>query len=145
MRPTTWFRKDVHLGLMVCPSCFFLELQKKGKSEDKNAVLSVNKSKAQSSSLEQSGKQDLAKKPSSSAEQGNREIEHDKNNSKCVKTETIHSAAEGNDVQETSEEQESVNEATDVPVQKKRKRCWTCNAKLELAQRELGNCRCSKY
>ena len=69
-----------------------------------------------------------------------------------MKTETV-TAAEGIGPQETSEEQESSNNTTenepdaskDVPVQKKRKRCWTCNAKLELAQRELGNCRCSKY
>ena len=67
-----------------------------------------------------------------------------------MKTET---AAEGIGPQETSQEQESLNNTTEdqpdvsknAPVQKKRKRCWTCNAKLELAQRELGNCRCSKY
>lgn len=69
-----------------------------------------------------------------------------------MKTETV-TAAEGKEAQETSEEQKSSNStienepdvSKDVPVQKKRKRCWTCNAKLELAQRELGNCRCSKY
>lgn len=69
-----------------------------------------------------------------------------------MKTEPV-TAAEGKSSQEISEEQESSNNtiekepdaSKDVPVQKKRKRCWTCNAKLELAQRELGNCRCSKY
>ena len=32
----------------------------------------------------------------------------------------------------------------DRPVQKNKKRCWDCQAKLELAQRELGKCRCGK-
>ena len=67
-----------------------------------------------------------------------------------MKTDT---AAGGKGSQETSQEQKSSNNTTEdqpdvsknAPVQKKRKRCWTCNAKLELAQRELGNCRCSKY
>ena len=30
-------------------------------------------------------------------------------------------------------------------VQRNRKRCWMCKARLELAQRELGNCKCSEY
>lgn len=112
--------------------------------------MSVNKVKVQTSSLAQP-KQDIGKKPSST-EQDNSEIQHEGNNSKCMKTETL-SAAEGQSSQETSEEQESPSNAKEneqdglkeAPVQKKRKRCWTCNAKLELAQRELGNCRCSKY
>lgn len=124
-------------------------MQRKDKPEDKNAAVSVNKA-----NLKQS-KQDLGKESSSTdGHLDNCEIQHDKNNSKCMKTETEPAAAEGNSCQETSEEQESSSNAleneqdnisTDVPVQKKRKRCWTCNAKLELAQRELGNCRCSKY
>lgn len=28
------------------------------------------------------------------------------------------------------------------PVQKNKKKCWVCKAKLELAQRELGGCKC---
>ena len=32
----------------------------------------------------------------------------------------------------------------DLPQQKNRKRCWTCNSKLELAQRALGECKCGK-
>lgn len=131
-------------------SRFYSELQRKGKSEDKNAAVSMNKAKVETSSLKQS-KQDLGKDPSST-EQDNLEIQHEGNNSKCMKTETV-SAAEGKSSQESSEEQESSSNviendqdvSKDVPVQKKRKRCWTCNAKLELAQRELGNCRCSKY
>ena len=31
------------------------------------------------------------------------------------------------------------------PVQKNKKKCWVCKAKLELAQRELGGCKCGKY
>lgn len=30
------------------------------------------------------------------------------------------------------------------PVQKNKKKCWTCKAKLELAQRELGGCKCGE-
>ena len=32
----------------------------------------------------------------------------------------------------------------DRPVQKNRKKCWICKTKLELAQRELGSCKCGK-
>lgn len=133
--------------LNLCSKCYKDELQRKGKPEDRNAAVSENKSKLQGSILKQS-KQDLGKGPSIT--KPNSEIQHDRNNSKCMKTETV-TAAEGKGSQETSEERESSNDTTenepdvskDVKVQKKRKRCWTCNAKLELAQRELGNCRCS--
>lgn len=30
------------------------------------------------------------------------------------------------------------------PIQKNKKRCWTCKTKLELAQRELGGCKCGE-
>ena len=30
------------------------------------------------------------------------------------------------------------------PVQKNKKKCWICKTKLELAQRELGGCKCGK-
>lgn len=30
------------------------------------------------------------------------------------------------------------------PQQKSKKKCWICKAKLELAQRELGSCKCGK-
>ena len=39
----------------------------------------------------------------------------------------------------------SVATQSDKPVQKNRKRCWTCRVKLELAQRELGVCKCGRY
>lgn len=32
----------------------------------------------------------------------------------------------------------------DLPQQKNKKRCWKCKAKLELAQRELGICKCGE-
>lgn len=32
----------------------------------------------------------------------------------------------------------------DLPRQKNKKRCWKCKAKLELAQRELGICKCGE-
>ena len=31
------------------------------------------------------------------------------------------------------------------PVQKNRKRCWTCRSKLELVQQEVGKCRCGQW
>ena len=33
---------------------------------------------------------------------------------------------------------------TDRPVQKNKKRCWTCRVKLELVQQEVGKCRCGE-
>ena len=30
------------------------------------------------------------------------------------------------------------------PAQKNKKRCWSCKVKLELAQRELGGCKCGE-
>ena len=79
----------------------------------------------------------------------NREVQGDTNDSKCRKTET-EQAAQGNnslDLETSKQEKGSKNEVLgkDISTQKRRKRCWTCKAKLELAQRELGNCRCGKY
>jgi len=41
-----------------------------------------------------------------------------------------------------------INEETctqsDKSGQKNKKRCWTCRVKLELAQRELGICKCGR-
>lgn len=34
---------------------------------------------------------------------------------------------------------------TNRPVQKNKKRCWACKVKLELAQRELGGCKCGEW
>lgn len=31
------------------------------------------------------------------------------------------------------------------PQQKNKKKCWICKSKLELAQRELGTCKCGKF
>ena len=46
-------------------------------------------------------------------------------------------------------EEENLNEVAllpkDRPVQKNKKKCWVCKSKLELAQRELGLCKCGKY
>ena len=130
---------------MICPFRLLLELQRKGRTEEKDSARLVNESNAQSSNLEQS-KHDVEKKPSTStAEEGNREIELGNNYINCGSNTKSKLKVERDDHQDTSREKESVNKAIDVPLQKKRKRCWTCNAKLELAQRELGNCRCSKY
>lgn len=54
--------------------------------------------------------------------------------------------------EEKKDDQPETNkdEATDSclpttrPVQKNKKRCWQCRAKLELAQRELGTCKCGE-
>lgn len=40
--------------------------------------------------------------------------------------------------------EESSSTQSDKPGQKNKKRCWTCRVKLELAQRELGICKCGK-
>ena len=32
----------------------------------------------------------------------------------------------------------------ETPIQKNKRKCWTCRVKLELAQRELGQCKCGK-
>lgn len=130
---------------MICPFRLLLELQRKGRTEEKDSARLVNESNAQSSNLEQS-KHDVEKKHSTStAEEGNREIELGNNYINCGSNTKSKVKVERDDPQDTSREKGSVNKAIDVPLQKKRKRCWTCNAKLELAQRELGNCRCSKY
>ena len=34
---------------------------------------------------------------------------------------------------------------TERPQQKNKKKCWICKSKLELAQRELGTCKCGKF
>lgn len=34
---------------------------------------------------------------------------------------------------------------SDKPAQKNKRRCWTCRVKLELAQRELGVCKCGRW
>ncbi|XP_031551044.1 AN1-type zinc finger protein 3 homolog [Actinia tenebrosa] len=43
---------------------------------------------------------------------------------------------------EVSTESTTSETPNDRPVQKNKKRCWKCKAKLELAQRELGLCKC---
>lgn len=48
-----------------------------------------------------------------------------------------------------AEIEENLNEVLllpkDRPIQKNKKKCWVCKSKLELAQRELGLCKCGKY
>ena len=121
-------------------------MQRSGKTEDKNAEISGKKDEVQTSNRSES-KQDLGKECSS--EEINTEDQCHTNNLECMKTET-ESSSLGNNSQEIEKDKEqqvgsSSTVGKDLPVQKKRKRCWTCKTKLELAQRELGNCRCSKY
>lgn len=130
-----------------CISPLFLELQRKEKVEENNASVPSNMPKVQTSSRNES-KHDLGK-VISREQLVNREVQGDTNDSKCRKTET-EQAAQGNnslDLETSEQEKGSRNEVLgkDISTQKKRKRCWTCKAKLELAQRELGNCRCGNY
>ena len=46
---------------------------------------------------------------------------------------------------ESIEDTPSVTIRSDKPEQKNKKRCWTCRMKLELAQRELGLCKCGRF
>ena len=63
-----------------------------------------------------------------------------------------HSSEEKTDSQaegEKKEEREAGDGAdpflpTERPPQKNKKKCWICKSKLELAQRELGTCKCGK-
>jgi len=128
----------------LCSKCYKDELQRKEKSEDNNAVISINKAEDETSNGSES-KRDLGKE--SLSDQVDCKIKGDSNRSKCLETET-ELTAQGNSCKKTEENKEQDMEPSseggkNVPVQKKRKRCWTCKAKLELAQRELGNCRCS--
>ena len=118
------------------------ELQKNGRTEDKTA--SIMRSKTEVETLNRSGS-----KQGSGVQIDKADNQRGLSSPKCMKTES-ESTAVGSSSQErdSNKEQEigsSGAAAEDAPLQKKRKRCWTCKAKLELAQRELGNCRCSKY
>lgn len=47
------------------------------------------------------------------------------------------------DQPETNKEEPLVNLLpSSIPVQTNKKRCWRCKCRLELAQRELGTCKC---
>ena len=50
------------------------------------------------------------------------------------------------EIEEKKEDNGNVDDSaflpSERPVQKNKKKCWTCKAKLELAQRELGGCKC---
>lgn len=45
-------------------------------------------------------------------------------------------------------ESENINQLSllpkDRPQQKNKKKCWVCKGKMELAQRELGLCKCGE-
>ena len=44
-----------------------------------------------------------------------------------------------------TDDEESLTQSDKQPGQKNKKRCWTCRVKLELAQRELGICKCGEW
>lgn len=58
---------------------------------------------------------------------------------------------EKSDNQAEGEKREEVDGPVDPflpanrPQQKNKKKCWICRTKLELAQRELGNCKCGMF
>ena len=58
---------------------------------------------------------------------------------------------EKTDNQTEGEKREETDGAADPflpvnrPQQKNKKKCWICKSKLELAQRELGSCKCGEY
>ena len=51
---------------------------------------------------------------------------------------------EGGEGGEGAMEEEDPFLPSERPIQNNRKRCWVCRTKLELAQRELGSCKCGK-
>ena len=86
-------------------------------------------------------------------------IEHESNQpslSKVAPTSTvgmpsinIPPVAKDDDIPSTSNKSlDMINDGASTesnrPGQKNKKRCWTCRVKLELAQRELGVCKCGK-
>ncbi len=62
---------------------------------------------------------------------------------------TIEEKLDNQDETKKPEEEKNLNEVSllpkDIPVQKNKKKCWSCKSKLELAQRELGLCKCGEY
>ena len=56
-----------------------------------------------------------------------------------------------NSNQDTEKREEVDNKPEDPflpserPQQKNKKKCWVCKTKLELAQRELGTCKCGEF
>ncbi len=51
---------------------------------------------------------------------------------------------EGGEEETMEEEADDPFLPAERPVQKNKKRCWTCRVKLELAKRQLGTCKCGK-
>ncbi|EDO40239.1 predicted protein [Nematostella vectensis] len=111
--------------LNLCSKCYKDELKRKSKGEEGN-----------SSMVSSTGPVFAPKSAGSSSR---------------VPTENDENSASASD--ETTEESTSRNEVCtdtpsgpykqdDRPVQKNKKRCWTCKTRLELAQRELGICKC---
>ena len=52
------------------------------------------------------------------------------------------------ETEEKKEENGNIDDSaflpSERPVQKNKKKCWVCKTKLELAQRELGGCKCGE-
>ena len=65
-------------------------------------------------------------------------------NSTVEGEEKADSQAEGEKREEKEKEGTDPFLPADRPQQKNKKKCWNCKTKLELAQRELGTCKCGK-
>lgn len=59
--------------------------------------------------------------------------------------EKVDNQAEGEKREEVDNNMEDPFLPPERPQQKNRKKCWVCKSKLELAQRELGSCKCGEY
>lgn len=51
----------------------------------------------------------------------------------------------GDEKEGNSTDNNQSSEVVERPIQKNKKKCWTCRVKLELAQRELGHCKCGRF
>ena len=73
-------------------------------------------------------------------------------NESLEEVDNIRPGAEPEKEKETEEKKEDNGNLDDSaflpserPIQKNKKKCWICKAKLELAQRELGGCKCGEF
>lgn len=68
--------------------------------------------------------------------------------SSASNTASYHQKTDNQSMAENTEEVRNNTEdlflPTERPQQKNRKKCWVCKVKLELAQRELGSCKCGE-
>lgn len=119
---------------LVCIPYFscFTEYTQKGKPS--KAESGKNSSSTQKTAL----LQQLGLIPSVNTNSSSSEVSSEE---KTDKPETDSGQTEGEKNKEKSEPVDPFL-PEERPQQKNRKKCWICKAKLELAQRELGSCKC---